>query len=272
MGLQLGILSTFIFFLFVNSAIAYQIEILHNNGEITKIYGHNFIAPNGTLSSNILVNFETPPNNTSKSKEITIHFTASESYNKNVSPNITFAICPYFSSTIKDDRILFPDINCSKIYNLSMVSYHVPYTFTFNPEISSYKNYYILIINYTQPNFIFSQGDYKVAWLALRNMRDIDDNYIINSLVLPTDQDIPRFIPDASAERVDYLNNTYRWAFRFIGKGDKIIWYQNDKELREHEYSLVGLGALLGLFVSIIAILIQDGIVQDRIKANKKKR
>ena len=283
-----------LFFCFlISSAInmAYDIQTdPKENITINILNGRHQILSNGDLESHISMSLILSHNYNYSHKNMTIKFFPNEILHGHTSlpiKNITSSICAEVYG-IEDP--LGHSGRCGKLissknftqllgwgddYNGTKFNYTSYFT-TFEPQNSD-RSYYIYSINYTTPKFIFKQGNYKVALLTLTNLNNVDHEKIHNSIILSESYDFPVFIPkDAKIARIYEGNGNYSWAYIFEGIGDKIIWYQNEKEIRAEQEALQNkytfIGALLGLFVSVIAILIQDGLVKDRINANKKKR
>ncbi|NOZ76450.1 MAG: hypothetical protein GXO65_01980 [Euryarchaeota archaeon] len=255
---------------------AYSIQIW-NDGygpnirpEINSIYGVHVIQENGDLSSDVWMFFIVPKNFTDKRDDLTISFHPWEHIQNENGPikinEILICDKPYGDGGWSYDRGYHEP--CDEPYNYSIskreradnLKNYFNYDITFSPKKSDQKlQQFVFKVNYTTPHFIFKQGDYSVAWLDYPNMQN--KNFpIINSLLLPTQYDIPRFIPEADRiEMVSYYEGDdrfYRWAFVFRGGDDKIVWYSNDKELKENEreqqlfYTV--LGAVIGLFIATI--------------------
>ena len=245
---------------------------------IERIIGTNVINRQGDLISNVFMEFYISPNYTSKHSYIEIYFEPWEPIHSEPIKNISIKVCDYPSHLGWNwDGSFSLECNKSYDYNFSelitrerahihegeiKLKNYKDYKINFTPKkIKGYQRF-IFLINYTLPNFTFKQGDYYVAWLSLPNMDD-EKIKIENSIVLPSKEDIPRFIPTAKKiDRISYEEKTkifYRWAFIFEGSGDKIIWYLNDKEIKENEIKLQNKytwkGILIGFLLSILGAI-----------------
>jgi len=246
---------------------------------IESIKGANFITKSGNLDSKIWVSFNVSPNYSVNHQYVGISFKPLERKDNEPITKISIAICDEVG--FGWNYVIGFTGKCNKSYRYNLSNYtreenfmhegkiekrnYTEYMITFVPEKTEKSQKFIFLINYTSPNFVFKQGDYYVAWLNLLCMEDID---IENSIILNSQEDIPRFLPDAKYERYFYMENEkvfYTWGFIFEGTGNKIVWYQNEKELEEKEIKMqedftnkgVWRGFWLSLIVAIpIAILI----------------
>lgn len=257
----------------------YSVSIWPDEAKIESVYGTNVIQTNGDLKSNVWMLFNIPYNFSSIRDNITIYFEPWERIDNEPIKYNEIMICDDFGNIGWNIDTGY-DKPCNETYNYSIskderqrnfisqgqvyLGNYSEYRITFTPKRSDTWQSFVFRIKYTVPNFIFKQGDYYVAWLNYPNMQN---KYfqIKNTLVLPTKEDVPRFIPDAQEiERVGYLDNDrifFRWAFVFDGGGEKIVWYSNDREIREKEEELQSkytwIGIAIGLVITIILLFFE---------------
>ncbi len=267
-------ISTIVFFLIIliNMVNAYEIQTSWQEDTIIKsIDGANVINKNGALESKILMDFHITENYSIKHPYLYINFDPWEHmYNKPIE-DVSILICDHPGSFSWNSDTGYMG-ECNKTYNLNISTYTTKRYFIHNGEyqLRNYTEYrikffphkeniyqkFIFLINYTLPNFVFKQGDYYVAWLRFPNMKDKGIE-IKNSIVLPSKDDIPRFIPNTKEiKRKSYWEDGkiyYRWTFILENGEDKILWYWNDKEIKKNEEKIQTKYTILGVFFGAIA-------------------
>lgn len=265
-----------------SSIEGYEIGIDNWRNEIFSEYVNsiNIITNENGLDTKLFYIFGVDSSYLDKNNNITIHFSPWESITNKPIQNISIKICEKTSGGYSWNFETGYSSECNKtfVYNISsekresyfinnedisILNYTI-YTITFIPENISWGRY-ILLIDYTTPNFVSKEGDYYTAWLRFPNMGDKTQRPIENALVLPSKEDIPRFIPDAKRiEKTVYFEGNkpfLRWVFVFEGAGDKIVWYQNEKEIKENEENLqwkyLKLSLLFGGIFSLIFLFFE---------------
>ncbi len=275
------------------SVEAYEIYVAEESEYLRfeDIKGANLITLEGNLESNILAILYVDDDYLKNHLEVDISFDPWERMTSAPIEEFSVNICRLGNQYGFDWQTGFPMKDCLEKYNYTLTTsnnnrYYVSngklelknypnYRIHFNPEFNTSGERFAIIIYYKTPTFIFEQGDYQVANLFLPNMKE---KQIENSIVLPAESDIPRFLPNAKeSKREPYHVGDkifYRWAFIFEGDGDKTIWFWNDKEAkaaqnRTNRNNLI-LGAILGFIASIIAGVITY-YLSKRLEENKWK-
>src|SRR3989344_7652769 len=212
--------------LFILVPIVHGYEVsLSGQGEgaqIKEVHGIHLIKENGDLESKFWIILSLPPNYHNKYENV--YFTPWNEDRDEI--NVSLALC---DMTIYQPKWTYPfdssnswgysDV-CTKFsYINSTTNSMWPYSITFFPYLQTKEQDFIFLINYTTLNFTTKQGDYNVAWLKMMNMKNnaiIDDH-----IILPSEEDIPRFIPETKEiKRLKYNANgkeLYRWAFIIEG-------------------------------------------------------
>jgi hypothetical protein len=146
------------------------------------------------------------------------------------------------------------------------------YEITFQPQNSSLPQSFIVVINYTTPQFVYKQGDYYVGKIAITDAPSAEK--IENIVILPSAYDIPRFWPEnAEMKRLSYEEDgkvQVRWAYFFKGPQTQIFWYQNTEELRKAETKSQILYLVIGTVAGFILSLTTPWI-SKRFKPVKRK-
>lgn len=280
---QLTIVGIILFLIIPYTVNAYHVDVWPPKVQIQSVYGTHVIQYNDDLKSNVWMIFYTPQNFTDGKKNITISFGPSEWMTNKPIKDISFEVCdkPDGYGWNYDTGYSGP---CNISYNYSITQNlrernfiyqgeiypenYSTYQLIFTPKESNQWDGFVFRVKYTTPHFISKQGDYSVAWLNYPGMENKDFS-IENYLVLPTKDDIPRFIPEAKKiSKAPYFINGnifYRWVFVFEGTDDKIVWYWNDKSIKKNEiklqekYMYMGaiIGALIGLITAIILLFFE---------------
>ncbi|MGV8150571.1 MAG: hypothetical protein ACP5NV_02480 [Candidatus Woesearchaeota archaeon] len=253
---------------------AYSVDVWPEEVKIEGVYSANVIQENGDLKSDMWMIFRIPNN---FSSNITISFDPWERMDNEPIKLNSIIICDSYSGgwnydygydeTCETPYDYTPDNYVSQrpfIFNGKVdIKNYSEYSFTFKPENITVWKQFVFKVEYTVPHFIFKQGDYYVARMSYPNMQNKDFE-IVNSVVLPTKDDVPRFIPDAKKiERVSYKKDGvfYRWVFVFEGADEKNIWYSNDAEMkkieRNNQWFYFGISVLSGLVFAILLIFFE---------------
>ncbi|RLG13643.1 MAG: hypothetical protein DRN66_03775 [Candidatus Nanohalarchaeota archaeon] len=200
--------------------------------QIDEIYGVHFIKENGDVESRIAMRFYLSAN--FSPPKMNIAFNPMEHRTNDPVENISILVCEPKHWSNNQIKGYYGECNkeyASKFFNNSDKKRRM-YPISFFVDKKDKKQEFVYLINYTMPNFTFEQGDYQVAWLNCGNLRT---HSVINSIVLPTEEDIPRFIPDAKLSRYSYYDNgkeRFRWVFTFENEKEIILWYYNDKKVK----------------------------------------
>jgi len=249
--------------MFAGFVSGYQIDIdvpYEEDANITSIRGDHFIKKNGDLESNINVRIYLPSNYSAKHHNITIRFFPWEHTTMKPVENVSVANegkipCKRYFKNYTEPKPFRNEEGKRELLN------YTKYYITFVPEKTESWRFFEFEINYTTPKFIFEQGDYYVAWLNFPNM---EGKSMENTIALHSEEDIPRFLPDAKRimrPSVDeYEKNQSRWAFLFEGTEDIMIWYWNEERVKEREQKLrrdyTIFGAILGFIGSFIVAML----------------
>ncbi|MFH1181383.1 MAG: hypothetical protein V1702_00325 [Candidatus Woesearchaeota archaeon] len=257
---------------------AYEISSGWDDLKINDIQGSHVIEKNGDLSVRLSVSFGFDGDYIKQHPMAYFNFGPHEFMTQGPIQNLKIALCSQ-QMVSAWDYITGYAAECDSSYRLNVsngtwerafvyngepyLRNYTDYTISFIPNETDDAQYLILLINYTLPNFVIKQGDYYIAWLTFPNMKN-KDYQVSNSLVLPTKDDIPRFIPDAiDFNTVPYVEGDkifYRWVFVFSGGDNRIVWYSNEKELQQKQLSLqehyTWKGAWIGFFFSLLTAAI----------------
>ncbi|ODS39634.1 MAG: hypothetical protein A7316_04935 [Candidatus Altiarchaeales archaeon WOR_SM1_86-2] len=254
--------------MFAGFVDGYEIEKTYSeNHTVNSIFGIHTLTKNGSLESSICMNFQLVDTDSDKRPQKEIDFIPWDRPENIPEPSVLICECSSGGCcSIIDNHLNY---ECKRIYPYNF-SYNFSnvYRITFVPEKTEKEaQYFAIMINYTLPDFTIKQGDYNVVRLSLKNhlkYLDTKGKPIQNIIVLPSQDDIPRFLPDAGDIRIvkyrdENGNNLNRWAFVFDGSGDKIIWYWNEKKIKEREIinnlTYLGMGFLLSLLAGTIVYL-----------------
>ncbi len=230
--------------------------------KVINIHGEHTIT-NGHLESKLLMRFDVTSD---VARRIIIHFRPSEHIDYAPIRGISFYLCEGYSY---DTRPYTGYSGTCDKYEPEILNYSYERPFV-SEGIVSMRNYtwyaidfslkgadehqrFVLLINYTMPNFVFENGDYSVAWLTLPDMNNKGFN-ISNTIILPSEDDIPRFFENAEKiNRYAYNENgkwMYRWAFTYLGGDDITLWYWNDQKIKERERNNLLFGVFLGFVLT----------------------
>ncbi|MDD5111297.1 MAG: methyl-accepting chemotaxis protein [Candidatus Altiarchaeota archaeon] len=261
---------------------AYQIPYLGGNypncTKLSNILGYHYILPNGDLESKIAIGFYllncSPyiPNNS----VVIINIDNERNLNNGCIENVSIGICERQIMSNSDFHKNNFTLRCGKSYNYTLPDQDsmnsvcngsstlptyledVRYRVSFTPDIGiigQKVQYFTVLINYTLHNFPFRQGDHKVAILSLPDVQ-VDGNSSdnnINTLILPSEKDVVRFLPSAREIRnepyADGDETRYRMAFVFAGGDDKVIWYENADETRNIQLGYMFIGAVISAVI-----------------------
>ncbi len=251
-----------IFIILSSSVLSYSVHINQDEVTIDTIRSASTIESNRDLVTNLWGFFNIPSNFTNKKDFITINFQAWEKSSNGLIQINSIEICDYFGGESYSYNV--GNTNpCSYKYDLQIKNYtsiNSFYQIKFYPKKLNTNQKFMFRIKYLTPKFILKQGDYYVASMNYPNMKN-KNTEITNSLTFSTKDDIPRFFPEAKFDRFQYYDeetkqNELRWTFTFEGADERIIWYLNDKEIKENEESLQRKytiwGAVLGFISAIL--------------------
>lgn len=274
----LGLLLTSL--LALGTAQAYELRILFPPDHVwaRQVIGTHVITEEGGLSSKIFMKFDVNASLLDHQGTLTMRFKPWEFISQPPVKDVFVAICDYgdgigwnwddafedpcdnpYNITITKDNHSRSYIPEGTIYTLDYTDYEIAFT----PESIDRWESYVIYVSYSTENFVLKQGDYSVARFNLLNMNEKDFE-IRNSIILPTQDDIPRFIPDASKiDRLPYREDGqvyYRWAFVFDGAEERNLWYWNEADIQARErhqqlwYILLGLIFSLPLTVFVVIV------------------
>lgn len=248
-----------------SSADSYNVHPIHKNIEIEDVYGTHTITKEDSLESEVVIKFDV----TSDSYlYVTMYFIPWEHMNNAPIENVHFALyesenydgCPAHSGCIAErDRYNCNISNTTRerlfvregfVYRQNYSQYYIHFV----PKTNKTQNF-LLLINYSMPNFIFKNGDYSVAWLNLPDMKD-KGYTVANTMILPSEDDVPRFFENADEINRHYYNDNgkwvYRWKFTYVGGEDIILWYLNDQEIKEREEALQNKYMFMGVILGFV--------------------
>jgi len=274
----------FVFILLVQTVNSYEILI---NPQINE--GSNYgwkthrlqaihtIQQNGELESKFLINIGGIVNPYIDSGDIKLYLNPEEGESSPPIRDLSIAICSGWVGNIELNYESFI-LTCDKAYNFTIINNSFSrgflnsnkdlqlenfshYYFIFKPEINGS---FTILINYITKNFIDKQGNNKVAWLKVSNMQHIES--IENYIILPTENDFPAFLPNYDDIFVQYYGPSKslkkRWGFMFRDTKDKIIFYQNELEIKDQEERLqwryMWKGLIYGFVLSLLAIYLEQ--------------
>ena len=142
-------------------------------------------------------------------------------------------------------------------------------TFEFN--ISNYLNFsewnfITLVIEYKLPNVVSKQGDLYFINLHYPNMRKIKDENFIHYVLLPSRDAVPLLLSeDVEKDRLayEYEKNKwdYKWGLKFRGNKDRLLWYNDVKEVEKKQEELqdryTKKGIKWGFVIAVLLIFIE---------------
>jgi len=265
---------------------------------------NHIIQNNGNLNSYIIFDLGVTYTNFSLvHPDVTIYFNPYENYYTHPAENVFILICEGFKSNSIDfystncgennTEVMFSQENKSTelayIHENKIEGNNIMYYMTFSPK--SFSSRYFVIIRYTTPSFVYTQGDYKVASITFPDLPN-KQNYM-NYIYLPSANDVPIFLPEATQSSIVPMNTnggiqtsvalinanlklSNNWGYRFDTPGTKSIWYEDVKQIKNDTfkyqiYFLIA-GAILGGILSPFLAYVIRVIVLFWKKQKKSKK